>query len=93
MNWQLAPAVALNRLIGILFLIWSFFAGGYLLRYLLLGNSQGIWHDVFGHVLGVLTVIVLIVIWRKIAETDRAYIVKVLWGLALIVSIKLWLNW
>lgn len=88
MKFKLTPVAALNRLIGILFLIWSFFAGGYLLRFLLLGEATGLWYDVFGYVIGALTVIVLVLLWRKIADDDRAYIVKTLWVIVLAIAVN-----
>lgn len=86
---------ALRQLIGLAFLVWSVFAGGALLRWLVFGERNGWIYDLAQIVLGGGVAALLCFIWRRIATEDREHIVGTLakWALAITVALTIKIYW
>lgn len=83
----------INTLIGLAFLVWSFFIGAGVLRFLLLGETTGLLPDIASWILGILFVALLVWLWRCISKEDREDLVNDLWRFFFIfifLALSLW---
>lgn len=74
-----AVCAGTNTMIGLAFLVWSFFIGAGVSRFLLSGQTREPLPEILSSLLGALLVAFLVWLWRRIARQDRAILVKNLW--------------
>ena len=85
----------MRQLVGIAFLVWSVFAGGALLRWLIFAERDGWIYDGAQIALGGVVAALLCFIWLRIAKEDRDYIVTTItrWVLAIALALAIKIYW